>query len=289
VIPALDPLVITSVRPVHILEGGTYPLVGFRFTAGPYKGYYGYVMENFVPHVRVGQHLKRGQSIGTAQGKYPYIETGFASGPEGSPLAPLSPTNPHGATGPGIVYASYISSRIGSPLTSSQPSPGKGRATAGGGTKAASGGGFWSDVKGVLTWNPIPNPASDAGAAVGSAASGVASATVGVGDFLVKLLDPHFWLRALEVMGGLLLVLLGLYLLARNVGLAQPVEDAGRLLPGRQLSESAAASLQKSPGTAAAEAAPRRRRSVDVSEAGSRRQAIRRRSELARPSDEIPF
>jgi len=57
---------------------------------------------------------------------------------------------------------------------------------------------------------------------------------------------------------------LGLYLLARQVGLAQPVEDVAALTPvgrGAKLSEEAAAGMQLSAGTRAA-GRPRTRRTV---------------------------
>jgi hypothetical protein len=282
-IPALDPLTITSVRQASIIEGGSYPLVGFKFTGGPYKGRYGYVMENFEPLVKPGQRLKRGQAIGRAKGSFPYIETGFASGPEGSPLAPLG-ADPHAPTSAGIAYASYIGQRIGEPLTPSgaKPPGPRGPAFANYPTDPQATLGGATGVPGAVV--------SGVGSVVGAVTAPV-KWTEAVAHFLGKLTDPKFWLRALEVVGGIVLVLLGLYLLARNVGLAQPVEDLGSKLPGAKLSEEAAAALHKSPGTYEAERAPRRRRSVDVSETGSRREAIRRRSQaaLAAPADEIPF
>jgi hypothetical protein len=265
---------------VSIIEGGSYPLVGFRFTAGPYKGRYGYVMENFQPLVKPGQRLKRGQAIGRAAGSYPYIETGFASGPEGSPLAPLG-ADPHAPTPAGIAYASYIGQRIGEPLRPSGAKPP--------GPRGPAFGNYPTDPQATL-----------GGSAEGQAVKGVVGAvtapirwTEAVVHLIGKLLDPKFWLRALEVVGGIVLVLLGLYLLARQVGLAETPPNPAGLVPfgpASRLSDQAASALQKSPGTAAAEAAPRRRsRRVEVSESAGRRAEIRRRAELAAPSDEIPF
>jgi hypothetical protein len=63
---------------------------------------------------------------------------------------------------------------------------------------------------------------------VAGAAGGVAHGAEATAAFLGKLLDPHFWLRALQVAGGGAFVLFGLYLLARSSGVAQGAIGAGR-------------------------------------------------------------
>jgi hypothetical protein len=55
--------------------------------------------------------------------------------------------------------------------------------------------------------------------AIGDAAGAVASPFAAVGDVIGKLLSPDFWLRVLEMLAGGVLVLLGLYLLAKEIGL----------------------------------------------------------------------
>lgn len=65
--------------------------------------------------------------------------------------------------------------------------------------------------------------------AVAGAAGDVKDATVSVGKFLGKLADPHFWLRALQVVAGAILVGTGLVLLAAQVGLSTPT---GKTLAG---------------------------------------------------------
>jgi hypothetical protein len=244
VIPALDPIVITSVRRVSIIEGGTWPLVGFRYTAGPYKGHFGYVMENFTPKVKPGQHLKRGQPIGIAQGSYPYVEYGFASGPEGSPLAPLG-ADPHAPTGPGQAMLSYVQSRAGQQVA---PSSG--------------------DKGGPPPPPHIPGVDSGShdvyGPVTGTAVS-TAHAAESVASFLGRLTDPHFWLRGLEIIGGMILVFFGLYLLARQAGMAPSAEQVASVTPvgrGAKLSEKAAAEMQFSPGRAARAGQRRTRRTV---------------------------
>lgn len=75
-------------------------------------------------------------------------------------------------------------------------------------------------------------PVSAAGVSVGQDVAGAVSAVgsaatrvpgvqqaLDVGSFLGRLTDPAFILRGVELVGGGLLVLLGLYLLARQVGL----------------------------------------------------------------------
>jgi len=113
-IPALAAGRVTDVRSEQIIEGGSYPVVAYQLEEGPYAGSYVYVMENFRPTVQVGQQLTRGETLGVASGSYPYIEVGFASGPDGSPAAPLYP-DPHGAKPQGAVMWSYIRSLLGDP------------------------------------------------------------------------------------------------------------------------------------------------------------------------------
>lgn len=215
VIPALDNVQITSVRSVSIIEGGTYPVVGFKFLGGPYAGRYGYVMENFRPTVKVGQRLKKGQPIGVAAGSYPYIEVGFASGPSGSPVAPLYP-DPHSPKPAGSAMWSYIQGIIGT--GAAVKAPASSSSSSGGGNQGLIGKYLPGPVKDVLEFNPFGSNSPNQQLANAGAAA--ASGTVSVAEFLGKLADPAFWLRALEVIGGVILIVLGLYLLARQVGLS---------------------------------------------------------------------
>lgn len=290
-IPALDTIRITSVRKVSIIEGGSWPLVGFQYESGPYKGRYGYLMENFIPKVRVGQKLKRGQVIGIATGSYPYVEYGFAANASGTPLAPLG-ADPRAPTAAGQAMLAYIGQRAGDQVQGLPPggaSHGPTKAPASGQSPAAAGGGQGSGgVTGAVTG--LGSSIAAAGSEIASPFVSIAHTGESVGSFLGKVSDPHFWLRALEVVGGVMLILLGLYLLARQVGVAQPVEDVAGVLPaGRaaKLSEEGAAAMQLSPGTAA----PARRK------AATRRvvhqhylEERSRRREISDPStNEIPF
>jgi len=127
-IPALGNGIVTDVGSSHIIEGGSYPVVIYRLTSGPYKGQYIYVAENFIPTVKVGDKLSLGKSIGRAKGSYPYTETGFNRQAKGwNPVAPLG-SNPHGATSAGQQMLDYIDSLTGLKIS-------------GGGSVAGGGGG----------------------------------------------------------------------------------------------------------------------------------------------------
>lgn len=148
-------------------------------------------------------------------------------------------------------------------------------------TSGSSGGGGsgWGTVGTVVTdaTNPV-------GALVGVAtggAGGVVHGAESVASLFGHLLDPHFWLRALEVVGGFLFLMLGLYLLTRQTGVGGVPE------PPTPLSSGTVAALQRPPG-----GQPRRRRTVShelPTDASVRRQAIRERAARAEPSTDIPF
>ena len=248
-IPALDELTVTSVRRVGIIEGGSYPLVGFRFDAGPYAGRYGYVMENFTPTVRVGQKLKRGQTIGTATGSYPYIEVGFASDASGTPAAPLYP-NPHGAKPEGAQMWAYIQSLA----SGGAPPPANGN----GGLPAGSG------------VSPETQPVGLFGSPVGTTealAIRLVFAATGVALIVLALL---LWSKATT----------------RRTLVAGA---AGFLAGESRARSNSSSSSSSSPPSSRRARPRRAGSSVDVSEGASRREAIRERAARAQPSDEIPF
>lgn len=112
---------------------------------------------------------------------------------------------------------------------------------------------------------------------------GVVSGAEATASFFGHLLDPHFWLRALEVVGGFLFLLLGLYLLTRQAGIGGVPEP-----PTPGLSDETLADLQRTPGPRPG-TTTRRKRVHEVSDAADRRRAIRARAERAEPSGEIPF
>lgn len=111
-IPALDSAVVTDVGHVHIIEGGTWPEIVYRLTAGPNKGRYVYTMENINPEVHKGQHLQKGDPIAAAKGQYPYFEIGFNRQPQGiNPVSPLG-SNPHAPTPAGFAMQTYIAQDV---------------------------------------------------------------------------------------------------------------------------------------------------------------------------------
>lgn len=75
---------------------------------------------------------------------------------------------------------------------------------------------------GATTVVPGLGAAEGAAGAAGSVVSGAES----VASFLGKLTDPHFLLRGLEIVGGGLLLLFGLYLLGRQAGVVQGAQSA---------------------------------------------------------------
>ena len=258
-IPALGPATVTDVGRAHIIEGGTYPYVVYRLDSGPYRGRYVYVAENFVPAVHVGQHLKEGQSMGAALGSYPFIEIGFNKTPQGwNAVAPLG-----GATATGQAMKRYIYGLIGTapPVT--------------------------------VPFNPAQAVLNQVNVAGSDPIQGAINTGRSVADLIGRLLDPAFWLRALELVGGFLIAMLGLYLLARQAGVAGVPQP-----PTPGLSEGTIRDLQEPPGIEGHKPAYRRstegvkRDKVvhDVSEQGARRKAIRERSERARPDfGDVPF
>lgn len=85
-----------------------------QYTAGPRKGQYWYVTEDFNPKVHAGQQIAQGGLIGVASGsgKAPGIEVGFAQGPSGAAYGTIHDGKPGG---PAPVYgramADYVRSR----------------------------------------------------------------------------------------------------------------------------------------------------------------------------------
>jgi NlpC/P60 family len=91
-------------------------------------------------------------------------------------------------------------------------------------TLVSSGGGGTSAVsilKHLADLSPAGLAAQESVSAVQDA-RGVVKGTESVGSFLGKLTDPSFLLRGVEVIGGVVLALLGLLLLARASGLGAP-------------------------------------------------------------------
>lgn len=89
----------------------------------------------------------------------------------------------------------------------------------------------------------VGTPTGYPGQSVVQGVKGAASDAEAVGSFLGDLSSASFWIRALEIIGGGLVLLLGLYLLAKQAGLGGVGPPAA---PG--LSEETLEALQDSPG-----------------------------------------
>lgn len=145
--------------------------------------------------------------------------------------------------------------------------------------------------------SPSPSGGSSGGGGLLSGVpvvGGVVSAAEGTASFLGEITSAQFWIRALEIIGGGLILMLGLYLLAKQVGMGDDVLRP----PTPGLSDETLQSLQDSPGIE--QHRPAYRRSTEgvkrgkvtrheVSETSQRRAEVKRRAKLAQPSDDVPF
>lgn len=225
-IPALGSGVVTDVGRSGIIEGGQYPYVIYRLTDGPHKGQFVYVAENFVPTVKKGAKLKTGQEVGKAVGSYPYIEVGFnKSGKGWNPLAPLNP-NPHSPKPAGSAMWTYIQGVA-------QLHPGGGGGVVG--TLEGVGGDVVSAGSSALGF--VTNPLGSITGAAGSAAGDVLSP-------ITNVLDEglHDFLYALSILGGGLIFILGLVLIAADIGLSTKAGKVAAAVPaGRFIAKGARA------------------------------------------------
>ena len=218
-IPALGSGVVTDVGKAGIIEGGQYPYVVYRLTDGPYKGHYVYVAENFVPTVKKGTKLKVGQEIGKAVGAYPYIEVGFnKTGAGWNPVAPLHP-NPHSPKPAGNTMWSYIQ--------------GVAKLHPGGG------GGIVGEItSGVSTAvSDAANPGNLIATITGKAGSAIGSPIAGAVSSIGKEI-----MYAGAILGGGLTFILGLVLIAADIGLSTKTGKVAAAVPaGRFIARGAAA------------------------------------------------
>lgn len=210
-IPALGDGKVTYIGRSHIIEGGSYPVVVYELDSPPITGgsRWVYIAENFRPSVRVGQKIRKGQTVGIAAGSYPYIEQGWNASPTGwNPVAPLG-SNPHAATGPGQDMLNYIRQQdAGQALpvgAAGVPTPQPGSVSR---PRPGSSGGILGTIGG---WFSSADGAVESG--LGSAVSDAAGLIAGPADFLkaaLWLIMPQTWLRIFEVLLGLALMALSL-------------------------------------------------------------------------------
>lgn len=69
---------------------------------------------------------------------------------------------------------------------------------------------------------PLPGCEGCQESAVSSAIGGTVGAVKSVGDLIGKLFDPAFWLQVGEVVAGGILVLVGLFMVAKHLGISFP-------------------------------------------------------------------
>lgn len=123
--------------------------------------------------------------------------------------------------------------------------------------KGGGGSSFWSHLEQGFSQGATDalgglNPALGAITGAAGGVGGIVSGASSVGTVLGDLTSASFWIRALEVIGGGILLLLGLYLLARQVGLAPSPAQAAMLTPaGRAAAMGEAASAELGVGAAA--------------------------------------
>jgi hypothetical protein len=109
----------------------------------------------------------------------------------------------------------------------------------------AGSGGIGSILGAVNTGAEAAVPGLSQAEGAAGAAGSVASGAEATADFLGNLTNPAYLLRGLQIVGGGAILLFGLYLLARQSGLAQGAVGAGRTVAmatpqGRALAEASA-------------------------------------------------
>ncbi len=126
-----------------------------------------------------------------------------------------------------------------------------------------------------------------------SAASSVGTLTEDAGKVIGFLFNPQDWLRIGYIIGGGLLTLGGLFIMAKSVGGSTTVQQAALMTTpeGRAAAASGLVPSRRPPEKK--QAAPRtqtRTRTVYVTDPEeNRRERVRRRAAAAKPSNDIPF
>ena len=165
-------------------------------------------------------------------------------------------------------------------------------------TSGGGGGGFLSGVGSFL--GGLPGDANNAAKAVVpglGTAEGAAGAVQSTSDAIVKvtefLFNPQDWLRIGYIIGGGLLALGGLFIMAKSVGGSTTVQQAAFLTTPEGRAATAAGLAPKRRPPERRQAQPRtqtRTRTVYVTDPEeNRREAVRRRAARAEPSNDIPF
>jgi hypothetical protein len=169
-------------------------------------------------------------------------------------------------------------------------------------------GGKGSALDGIPFGGTISNAASAASSAVSSATAPITNAASSIEKAAQDISNPNLWLRILEIVGGVALVGLGLYLLAKDLGLPGPgslpgpagaaagaVEDAQASLVAAKVETAQANARAATHRAAAAEhranmaqdTAGSRRRSFDAP--GAETRARVRRRVASQDAGGVPF
>lgn len=198
--PLLSPAraLVTRVQPSGSGWPGQGAVINLAILDGPQQGRYLYYAEDLQPLVHKGQVVGKGQPIAhaTGSGQAPGVEIGYAQ-PSGIPVAPLPPPRPANQwTKPGQDFHDWITAQ-----SAGLPVPN-----------------FAHSTTDPLTGARKGTPVAD----VGQGAAATVGAVKDVGSFLGKISSRDFLLRMGEVLGGTVLALTGLVMLARQVGLATP-------------------------------------------------------------------
>lgn len=203
----------TGSGPVYALGSGTITRIQNSGSGWPGQGAllsysipslnkFVYIAEDFVSKagLKVGDPVKKGDVLGvaTGSGMAPGIETGWADA-GGHAAAPYAG---HSATALGADFQAFVKG--------SAPGGGSGGLTSPGGLfgNPFGQGGVLSQQSVVPGVPTVAKAGHDAKAAIDS-----------VPKFLKKITSGDFWIRVLEIIGGSVLFLAGLYLLVKDVGL----------------------------------------------------------------------
>jgi murein DD-endopeptidase MepM/ murein hydrolase activator NlpD len=183
--------------------GGTYILLHMD------DGKDVYYAENIAPSVKTGQRVKAGQQIGYARGSYPFIEVGWSTSREGSPVA-----QSHYKEGQQTAEGKDFAALLG---TFGWHIPGAASSSTMGGSGGGTGGvQTTSAIGGLFSWpGDVLGFFKDAKTFV---------------DALLWIVNPASWLRIGAFLVGTILILFAIYALLK-VGSDEPLFSMPKVVP----------------------------------------------------------
>lgn len=319
---ALGPGEVTRVEKSGSGWPGQGAVLDYLLTGGPAKGKSVYIAEDFNPasNLAVGSVIQQGEVLGqaTGSGQAPGIEVGWAN-TSGGPLAALLPRGTNYAAAGEPQGQSFLSFTEFASAGGTGPNP-FGSSGLGGvgdvltklGETALSVGSLGSaNVAGMpggyLSQGNLGAAASmlNAGAThipgvqqAENAANQAAQLFSGTGSFFSWIGNTKNLVRIGEVVGGGILMLAGILIVAKGATSSQPAQQAAgaaqaAAAPVRRVRRRRSASAprqtvsQRPPGYRAPK--PKRVRSLVDQREYDRKQAERRRLSKAAPGDTIPF